>query len=148
MSCLILLRHAQASFGSDKYDCLSAKGIAQAKATGQYFRSREISFAEVLVGPKVRHLGTAQYVLSELGDAIVPREVSELDEFAEGSDILRQSIDETDTSNHNAPDAANRERLRRYFGVIASWAAGRLALPGVASLSDFRATTRRWLRDY
>jgi broad specificity phosphatase PhoE len=64
MSRLILVRHAQASFFADNYDCLSALGERQARALGEHWAKVGIRFDEVIVGPRERQMRTEQVVRS------------------------------------------------------------------------------------
>lgn len=58
MSELFLIRHAQASFGSDNYDQLSELGHQQSQWLGEYLAKREIHFDQVMLGDMVRHRET------------------------------------------------------------------------------------------
>ena len=50
MAQLTIVRHAQASFGSDNYDQLSDLGFQQSTWLGEYFREREIEFSVLVTG--------------------------------------------------------------------------------------------------
>ncbi|MBT8140368.1 MAG: histidine phosphatase family protein [Gammaproteobacteria bacterium] len=58
MSELYLVRHGQASLGSDNYDQLSELGYRQSQALGNYVSERELSFDFLLTGTLQRHLQT------------------------------------------------------------------------------------------
>jgi broad specificity phosphatase PhoE len=58
MSELYLIRHAQASFGSDNYDQLSPLGEKQSKLLGDYLRDRSLKFDAVYTGSLTRQLQT------------------------------------------------------------------------------------------
>lgn len=60
MSELYLVRHGQASLGSDNYDQLSPLGHQQAEWLGEYFRERGIEFDAIVTGDMVRHRETAE----------------------------------------------------------------------------------------
>jgi broad specificity phosphatase PhoE len=60
MANIYLIRHAQASFGTDHYDRLSALGRRQAEVLGQYLRDCEIHFDAVYSGDLERQLTTAK----------------------------------------------------------------------------------------
>ena len=64
MAAIYLIRHGQASFGSDDYDQLSQLGIRQAEVTGEYFRESGIFFDAAYSGDLKRQLDTAQLVLA------------------------------------------------------------------------------------
>jgi broad specificity phosphatase PhoE len=58
MSELILIRHAQASFGEENYDKLSDLGHKQAQLLGNLLKGLEISPDKVVIGTQKRHLET------------------------------------------------------------------------------------------
>jgi len=58
MSELFLVRHAQASFGSDNYDQLSELGFQQSRLLGEYFGNRNINFDHLVSGDLQRHQQT------------------------------------------------------------------------------------------
>jgi broad specificity phosphatase PhoE len=66
MGAIYLLRHGQASFGSNNYDQLSPVGHQQARVLGQALKARGVK-AEVLVsGNMQRHKETAAGVIAEM----------------------------------------------------------------------------------
>lgn len=58
MATLYLVRHAQASFGADDYDQLSALGLRQSAQLGRYFANQGMTFDAVLRGTLRRHAQT------------------------------------------------------------------------------------------
>jgi len=67
MSELFLVRHAQASFGTDDYDRLSDLGHRQAHWLGEHFRQCELEFDRIICGDMVRHRETASGILRGMG---------------------------------------------------------------------------------
>src|SRR4029453_8057845 len=67
MSTLYLVRHGQASFGTDNYDQLSATGRAQAQALGRYFAGLGERIDRIYSGSLQRQLQTAEVLVAELG---------------------------------------------------------------------------------
>jgi len=63
MGRLYLIRHGQASLGSENYDQLSKLGKQQARLLGEYFKLNKIHFDQVLCGSQVRHQESAQHFL-------------------------------------------------------------------------------------
>jgi broad specificity phosphatase PhoE len=63
MAQMILVRHAQASFGADDYDKLSDLGHQQASLLGGYFTARKQAFDLVVTGNMLRHKQTATGIL-------------------------------------------------------------------------------------
>lgn len=57
---IVLVRHGQASFGTDDYDRLSELGFEQARQLGRYFRERGVYFDRVISGTLRRHLETLE----------------------------------------------------------------------------------------
>ena len=66
MASIYLIRHGQASFGHDNYDCLSSLGEQQSSLLGQHFAQRHIQFDYVVQGGMLRHQQTAQHCLAHL----------------------------------------------------------------------------------
>lgn len=70
MARFYLVRHGQASFGSDDYDKLSPLGHQQSQWLGAYFKQRGIQFDAVVCGDLIRHQETVEGILSGLGTNI------------------------------------------------------------------------------
>ena len=64
---ILLVRHGQASFGSDDYDVLSEQGHAQARHTGAVLAARGIEPARVIAGSLRRQRETAEGLLAGFG---------------------------------------------------------------------------------
>lgn len=64
---IYLVRHGQASFGTDNYDKLSPLGHQQSVWLGEYFRERELTFDRVITGELVRQRETAESLCQSLG---------------------------------------------------------------------------------
>lgn len=56
MGTLYLVRHGQASFGSEDYDRLSELGARQCERLGQYFHAKAIRFDGMITGTLKRHV--------------------------------------------------------------------------------------------
>jgi broad specificity phosphatase PhoE len=158
MSRLILVRHAQASFGSADYDQLSPVGEEQARRLGAHWATQEKVFDQVFIGPRRRHQRTAELV----GAALVhsglpwPEAVSlpELDEYA-GLEVFRASLPQLAKNGfdpatlaavvHHPPAASSTELLKVFQGIMARWVRGELAVPGVETWKEFRIRARRGL---
>ncbi|QRX84878.1 histidine phosphatase family protein [Glaciimonas sp. PAMC28666] len=76
-----LVRHGQASFGTDNYDRLSPLGHQQSKWLGQYFAERDIQFDRVIVGTQLRHRQTAEGIFHGNGQIPVFSEHPGLNEY-------------------------------------------------------------------
>jgi broad specificity phosphatase PhoE len=91
MSEIFLVRHAQASFGREKYDRLSALGIRQAQILGDYFFHLGLKFDAIYSGSMERQINTAQTVMSRFsGQGAKWREgvLGEFNEFDSSSIIM------------------------------------------------------------
>ncbi|HEX5486951.1 histidine phosphatase family protein [Limnobacter sp.] len=67
MAELYLVRHGQASFGSDNYDQLSPLGHQQAVWLGDYFKQRNLRFDRVVTGTQLRHHQTLEGIAQGMG---------------------------------------------------------------------------------
>ncbi|MFV0478803.1 MAG: histidine phosphatase family protein [Parahaliea sp.] len=102
MATLYLIRHGQASFGSDDYDKLSALGCRQAEFVGEYFSGQDIHFDAVYSGDLLRQRETTEYVLKKQPGA-VPHHI----------DVRFNEIDNDAQLKHILPIVAEHdERLR------------------------------------
>ena len=63
---IYLVRHGQASFGSQNYDQLSELGYQQARHLGRWWGARELKVSRVVTGKMLRHLQTAHTCMAEL----------------------------------------------------------------------------------
>lgn len=79
---LILIRHAQASFGADDYDVLSDLGHAQSRALGQALAAQGVKPGALWIGEQRRHRETLEGVAEGLGlDAATAQVHPGLNEF-------------------------------------------------------------------
>jgi broad specificity phosphatase PhoE len=76
-----LVRHGQASFGTDDYDRLSTLGEQQSLWLGQYFAERDIQFDRVIIGTQVRHRQTAEGICRGMGRSPIFTEHPALNEY-------------------------------------------------------------------
>ncbi len=87
MSLIYLVRHGQASFGTEDYDRLSELGQRQSRWLGEYFGERGLRFSRVLCGTLVRQRDTVAGILAGMGaadDAVEPIIHPGLDEYHAG----------------------------------------------------------------
>ena len=64
MASLYLIRHGQASFGSDHYDQLSTLGQRQADVSGQFFADIGLQFSQAACGDLSRQRETGERILA------------------------------------------------------------------------------------
>ncbi len=67
MSMVLMVRHAQASFGAADYDRLSTLGHQQSRWLGEYFASRGLKFSRVMSGTLTRQSDTASGIVAAMG---------------------------------------------------------------------------------
>ena len=79
MGRILLVRHAQASFGADDYDCLSEHGLAQAARLGQWFTRCARKLDVAVTGAMRRHAQTAEAALGAMAPELRPREAAIVD---------------------------------------------------------------------
>lgn len=85
MSRLLLIRHGQASFGADDYDCLSPVGEHQARVAGQYLADLGDTFDVVICGEMLRQRETARLATAAWADAPPVRVDSAFNEYDAGT---------------------------------------------------------------
>lgn len=81
MAELLLVRHAQAAFGTDDYDRLTDLGHQQARWLGEYFCERDICFDRVVIGSLRRHRETLEGIAAGGTKVSTARQDSRLDEY-------------------------------------------------------------------
>lgn len=140
MSELFLVRHAQASFGTDDYDRLSELGHRQAGWLGEYFLYRGLSFDQVICGNMNRHHQTAEGIVRgmglEPGLAETDPAWNEFDFEAIVTAWLRQNPHEKP-----APGASPQAFSRVLRNALLAWSENGLA-PVPERWSEFEARIR------
>jgi len=136
MGTLYLVRHGQASFGSDDYDRLSELGARQCERLGAYFRERDVRFDGVITGTLKRHTQSfdalARGLCVEHGVLAMPG----LNEY--DSEAVVRAI-------HPQPlaRASNAEQVRQHFRILRegliAWMEGRTSPAGMPSFEGFAA---------
>ena len=136
MGTLYLVRHGQASFGTDDYDRLSELGARQCERLGEYFRAKGITFDGVITGTLRRHAQSFDALargLQASHDVLAMPGLNEYDSEAIVRAIHPQPL----------PRATTPEQVRQHFrllreGLIA-WMQGRTSPVGMPSFDRFTA---------
>lgn len=81
MTSVLLIRHGQASFGTDDYDRLSERGLRQAEITGRHLAAEGRRVARIVAGGLRRQRDTAHALADAFGFAGRVQEDPRLDEF-------------------------------------------------------------------
>lgn len=145
MSSLLLFRHGQASFGNADYDQLTALGVSQAQATGDFLRQRSWGFSDVLSGPKRRHQDSTLALIETFSAGTPWRVEPALEELAEGHEILAAAQAHFGVSL-TASGVARHIQLRYYNDMMQAWGEGLAAMGNKPTAQAFRQNVARWLR--
>ena len=136
MGTLYLVRHGQASFGSDHYDQLSPLGQQQCQRLGEYLAAKGRRFDAVITGTLARQIQSQQAMAAALAPDAEPLRLPGLNEYdshAVISAIHPQPLPRPDTP----------ELFRQHFRILrdglAAWMAGRTQPVGMPSYAEFSA---------
>jgi broad specificity phosphatase PhoE len=136
MGTLYLVRHGQASFGSDNYDQLSALGERQCLQLGRYFAGKGRRFDAVITGTLQRQIQSQQAIATGLGqpaDALRLPGLNEYDSHAVISAVHPQPLAKPDTPE------LYRHHFRLLRQGLSAWMAGQTQPAGMPSYTDFVA---------
>ena len=133
MAELVLVRHAQASFGADDYDKLSELGWRQSRWLGEHFAAKGAAFDRIVRGSLRRHAETVAGIAEGMGRALDADEDERLNEYQ--ADVLLRA--------HTGNDAFQKEGDRReHFRILReamyAWTEGGLALEAQHRFDAFR----------
>ncbi|HMV48616.1 MAG TPA: histidine phosphatase family protein [Blastocatellia bacterium] len=161
MGTLTYVRHGQARPFEKDSDQLSAAGEAQARALGEHWARRGVTFDEVYSGTLVRQVRTAEIVGQCLTTAGLPwpqpQAMPEFNEYdANGiTGTLIPALAERDEeyralfaayeANRHAPDR-NRHFQKMFEAVTSAWLNGELEMEGVETWTAFRSRVRSGLK--
>lgn len=146
MSTIYLIRHGQASFGSDHYDRLSATGQRQAELLTRHFAAIELVFDAVYCGSLERQIDTAEpiYRNGNTGQGNVPEPVtSELFNEYNSRAVWEHYLPIVCRHKPSlAKDVKNvttdRKAFQRLFGeVMTAWISNSETEDGPESWNDF-----------
>ena len=146
MTQLVLVRHAQASFGTDDYDRLSELGWRQSRWLGEYFAERGTVFDGALRGSLRRHAETLSGIAEGLGKDLGAGEDARLNEYDS------QALLQAHLKDMPLPQGADRrEHFRILREAMYAWTDGSLEATPVGHplepFVDFRSRVLAALRD-
>src|SRR5262249_15663930 len=153
MSVLVLVRHGQASFLESDYDKLSPLGEQQSRILGSFWAEHHIGFDEVLTGPRIRQIRTAEMAAEAYASSgqelPPPRIIDELDEYDSRGvvAVLMPRLIEAD--RRVAVLAERYEQSKRtpeeyrafqqmFELVMTAWVRGDMAAAGLGSWREFK----------
>jgi len=123
MALVLLIRHGQASFGSDHYDQLSALGRQQARWLGEYLLACGASPVRLVSGGLERQRHTAEVLLEAMGGTLEPEVDARLDEY-HGEALYACHTGNADPQAHQRRD--RRDYWRTFRAAMQAWADDRL----------------------
>ncbi len=125
MGTLHLVRHGQASFGTDDYDRLSELGFAQAAALGTAWEAGGAVFTDAFAGSMLRHAQTAITSIdaSGLGEEDADPGLSGYDVDDRWNEYDHLGLAATQTDEASELDSAQFQAVLNL--AIADWQAGR-----------------------
>ena len=128
MANLYLIRHGQASFGSDDYDQLSDIGARQCRLLGEWWRARGLKTGTVLCGPMRRHRQSFEQFSAGLGRDIVAFDAPRLAEFDHENVIevhRPEFADKTALARFLAQHPSPRQAFHEFFThAVTRWHSG------------------------
>lgn len=114
MPSLLLVRHAQASFGGADYDVLSDHGHAQARALADDLERREVRIDKLVSGSLARQRDTAEPVAQWLGTQLVIDD--RWNEYE--TDTILTHHSQTDVRDQTGPDGSAPVVSSREFQAL------------------------------
>jgi broad specificity phosphatase PhoE len=134
MGTLYLVRHGQASFGTDNYDQLSPLGEQQSRRLGEHFKDQGLRFEAVYMGTLKRHRQTWEGIAQGMGVTDQASEQSGLDEY--DSEAVLAAIGYNLALRHASP-APQQQHFRALRDGLRQWMAGVVSPRGMPAYVDF-----------
>ncbi|HUK05167.1 MAG TPA: histidine phosphatase family protein [Burkholderiales bacterium] len=138
MAELVLVRHAQASFGADDYDKLSELGWRQSRWLGEYFAERGARFDRVVRGSLRRHAETLAGIAEGMGRALPADEDERLNEY-QADALLRAHMGRSGGQQAFQKERDRREHFRVLREAMYAWTDGVLEVGEEHRFDGFRA---------
>lgn len=139
MGQLYLVRHGQASFGSDDYDRLSELGRRQCTRLGEFFRDSGIVFQAALTGTLRRQIDSLGCIAQGMQMAPEAQAWPGLNEY--DGDALVAALKPPPLPPLTSPEGA-RAHFRLLREGLTAWMEGRTQPAGMPRHADFVAGVR------
>ncbi|WP_137918414.1 histidine phosphatase family protein [Hydrogenophaga sp. 2FB] len=138
MGTLYLVRHGQASFGADDYDCLSDMGQRQSVQLGRYWAARGIVFDASITGALRRHTQTWAGIADGAGLSHQPLVRPGLNEY-DSEAVIRSIHPNPLPKPRSAAEAPElyRQHFRLLRDGLTQWMAGTVSPQGMPSYNEF-----------
>ncbi len=152
MATIYLVRHGQASFGSENYDQLSPLGQRQARATGDYMARANIRFDAVYSGDLSRQRETCELVAakqeSELVHHIDPRfnEINNDEQLEHLAPRVMEHNEEIRTLIEGGL-GGSKDYQKVIEAVFNYWVSPQCKEPRIQSWQEFSSNAAQGLRD-
>ncbi len=140
-----MVRHAQASFGTDDYDRLSDLGQQQARWLGEYFRDRGLAFDRIICGDMVRHRETAEGIFRGMDCGPAAADTDPCWNEFDFDAIIRAYLSENPRRTP-PPDAPVQSFMRLLRDGMLAWAEDRISAALPERWVDFEDRVRNGLR--
>lgn len=152
MATIYVIRHGQASFGSEDYDNLSELGRLQATRLGEYLRDCDVHLDAAYCGQLRRQRDTAELAIAAQSGAVPLRVDTRLDEvrndeqirellprLLDGNDALRAVVDRGLSSS--------KDYQKVIAAVFSHWVSPECDATGIQSWQDYSGGVQAALRD-
>ncbi len=135
----LLVRHGQASFGSDHYDQLGPLGERQCHRLGTWLAQRGRRFAAVYTGTLQRQRQSLAALADGLGLPLDSTELPGLDEY--DSHAVLATVQTAPLPRPDTPEAY-RQHFRLLRQGLTAWMEGRTRPAGMPGYAEFAAGVR------
>jgi broad specificity phosphatase PhoE len=134
MGRLFLVRHGQASFGSDDYDRLSELGTRQCRRLGEHWRARALRFEAAFTGTLRRHRQSFDALAEGMGGLAEPTALPGMNEY--DAEAIVRAIHPQPLPRPDTPELV-RQHFRLLKDGLMQWMAGRSQPAGMPSWREF-----------
>lgn len=144
MSVIYLIRHGQASFGTDNYDQLSAVGREQSAILGSYFAALGEPIDRIYTGTLARQRVTAQLIADALGQHAPPLSVEPAFDEYDSESILNafaSSLTPAQREQAGWPGLHSERRRFQFFleRAARAWVDGQTQAEGMLPWRTFHS---------
>jgi len=143
MGSIYLVRHGQASFGTDDYDRLTETGFTQSRLLGAYFGVRNIRFDAVYTGTMRRHSETLQGIVEGCpagGEWPPPERAAGLNEYDPGAVVtaFAGALPARDPAAAKRDSETVRDHFRLLKKALLAWTEGAIQPAGMPAWQAFQ----------
>ncbi len=156
MAEIILVRHGQASFGTDDYDCLSQLGEKQARWTAEFLQRSNTPIDAIYSGTLKRQRQTAQGIIEVYGNAgvalpelIIDGRFNELETDEQIVHLAPQMAEQNPQVAELMDDAfKDSKAFQKLLKIVfAHWVLDQPEAEGLQSWQDFKTKATNALDD-